>query len=166
MAALICIKAGHRPRLDFPHPPRPWSGQGPSQGFTETDCARLLDTAHQQLGGPMVLVWDNLNTHISRTMRRPIAARLWLTVYQLPTYALELNPVEGVWSHLNRSLAKLTKHSLDRLTASVKTRLKRIQYRPASSRASSLRPGSISNRRNCNLHRSFRSRRPPGRGPP
>lgn len=63
-------------------------------------------------------------------MRRLIAARLWLTVYQLPPYAPELNPVEGVWSHLKRSLANLTKHSLDQLTVLVKTWLKRMQYRP------------------------------------
>ncbi|MFK4102022.1 hypothetical protein ACI2L1_18485 [Streptomyces sp. NPDC019531] len=35
-----------------------------------------------------------------------------------------------MWSHLKRSLANLTKHSLDQLTAWVKTRLKRMQYRP------------------------------------
>ena len=30
------------------------------KGFTEADYARLLDAAHQDLGGPVVLVWDNL----------------------------------------------------------------------------------------------------------
>ncbi|TVZ84895.1 hypothetical protein FB157_120162 [Streptomyces sp. BK340] len=34
-----------------------------------------------------------------------------------------------MWSHLKRSLANLTKHSLDQLTALVKTRLKQVQYR-------------------------------------
>ncbi|WP_405951868.1 transposase [Streptomyces prunicolor] len=37
-----------------------------------------------------------LNTDVSRAMQDLIAARLWLTVYQLPPYASELNPVEGV----------------------------------------------------------------------
>jgi putative transposase len=68
-------------------------------------------------------------------MRELITVRLRLTVYQLPPYAPELNPVEGVWSHLKRSLANLTKHSLDQLTALVKTRLKRMQYRPAALKA-------------------------------
>lgn len=77
-----------------------------------------------------MLVWDNLNTHVSRTMRELIASRLWLTVYQLPPYAPELNPVEGVWSLLKRSLANLTKQSLDQLTKLVKTRLRGMQYRP------------------------------------
>ena len=35
-----------------------------------------------------------------------------------------------VWSHLKRSLANLAKRNLGELTALVKTRLKRMQYRP------------------------------------
>jgi transposase len=76
-----------------------------------------------------VLVWDNLNTHVSAAMTEMIAARPWLTVFRLPPYAHELNPVEPVWSHLERSLANLTKHNIAELTALVKTRLKRMQYR-------------------------------------
>ncbi len=77
-----------------------------------------------------MLVWDNLNTHVSAVMAEIIAARPWLTVYRLPPYAYKLNPVEPVWSHLKRSLANLTKHNIAELTALVKTRLKRMQYRP------------------------------------
>jgi hypothetical protein len=58
LAALICIKPGQRPRLIY----RVHRGQGPRRdwrkGFTEADYARLLDAAHQQLGGPLVVVWD------------------------------------------------------------------------------------------------------------
>jgi putative transposase len=83
------------------------------KGFNENDYARLLDAAHQQLGGPLVLVvWDNLDTHVSRAMGDLVAARDWLTVYQLPPYASELNPVEPVWSHVKRSLANLAKRVL------------------------------------------------------
>ena len=39
-------------------------------------------------------------------------------------------PTEPVWSHLKRSLANLAKHNISQLTALVKTRLKRMQYRP------------------------------------
>ena len=58
------------------------------------------------------------------------AARDSLTVHLLPTYAYELNPVEPVWSHLERSLADLAKRNLAQLTALIKTRLRRVQYRP------------------------------------
>jgi hypothetical protein len=60
LAALICIKAGQRPRLIYRvHQSRRRNDK--RKGFTETDYARLLDAAHQQLGGPLVVVWDNLN---------------------------------------------------------------------------------------------------------
>ena len=77
-----------------------------------------------------LLVWDNLNTPVSRAMHELIAARSWLRVYRLPPYASELNPVEPAWSNLKRSLANLTKQDIGQLTALVKTRLKRMQYGP------------------------------------
>jgi transposase len=112
LAALIAVKPGHRPRLIYRvHRRRP-RGKDRRKGFTEADYARLLDDAHQQLGGPLVVIWDNLNTHISAAMTELIAARNWLTVYRLPPYAHGLNPVELVWSHLKRSLANRRKHDL------------------------------------------------------
>ncbi len=130
VAALVAVKPAHRPRLIHrTHRPRR-RGSGGRKGFTEADYANLLDAAHSQLGGPIVLVWDNLNTHTSAAMTELIAARPWLTVFRLPPYAHEFNPVEPVWAHLKRSLANLTKHSLAELTALAKTRLKRMQYRP------------------------------------
>lgn len=130
LAALIAVKPGQRARLIYRvhHGDRRRNDR--RKGFTETGCARLLDAAHQQLAGPIVLVWDNLNVHVSAAMAALIATRPWLTVYQLPPYAHELNPVEPVWSHLKRSLANLAKRNLTQLTALVKTRLKRMQCRP------------------------------------
>jgi transposase len=58
------------------------------------------------------VVWDNLNAHFSAAMAELAAARDWLTVYRLPPYAHELNPVEPVWSRLKRSLANLAKRNL------------------------------------------------------
>ena len=131
LAALIAVKPGCRHRLIYRvHHARRRRGDQ-RKGFTETGYARLLDAAHQQLGGPLVVVWDNSNTHVSHAMAALIAARDWLTVYQLPPYAHELNPVEPVWSHLKRSLANLAKRNLAQLTTLIKTRLKRMQYRPA-----------------------------------
>jgi len=39
-------------------------------------------------------------------------------------------PTEPVWSVLKRSLANLVKQDIGQLTALIKTRLKRMQYRP------------------------------------
>jgi putative transposase len=129
LAALIATRPGYQARLIY----RTHRGRrgDKRKGFTETDYARLLDAGRQQLGGgPLVVVWDGLNTHTSRAMRDLVAARDWLTVFRLPPYASEMNPVEPVWSNLKRSLANLTKHDIDQLTALIRTRLRRMQYRP------------------------------------
>lgn len=131
MAALICTRPGHRSRLIYRTLPSTRRRTGRRKGFTETSYARLLDTAHIRLGGPIVLVRDNLNTHHSARMKQLIAARPWLTVAYLPPYAPELNPVETVWSHLKRSLANLAKHSLPQLTTLVHARLAHLQHQPA-----------------------------------
>jgi transposase len=131
LAALIAIKPGCQPRLIYRVHNNRRRGGDKRKGFTEVGYARLLDAAHQQLAGPLVVVWDNSNTHVSAAMTALIEARDWLTVCQLPPYAHELDPVELVWSHLKRSLANLAKRNLAQLTALIKTRLRRIQYRPA-----------------------------------
>ena len=132
LAALIAIKPGCRPRLIYRvHKNHQRRGMDQRKGFTEADYAQLLDAAHQQLAGPLVVVWDNLNAHVSAAMADLVDARDWLRVYQLPPYAHELNPVEPLWSHLKRSLANLAKRNLAQLTALVKTGLKRMQYRPS-----------------------------------
>ncbi len=128
LAALIAVRPGCRPRLIFrTRTRRPGDKR---KGFAETDYARFLDAAHQELGGPLVVVWDNLNAHVSREMDGLIAAREWLTVFRLPPYAHELNPVERTWAHLKRSLANLVKRNIGQLTALVRTRLRRMQYQP------------------------------------
>ena len=68
-----------------------------------------------------------VHSHVSAAMTELIATRPRLTVYRLPPYTHELNPVEPVWSHLKRSLANLTKHDIAELTVLVKTRLRRMQ---------------------------------------
>jgi hypothetical protein len=132
IAGLVCFQPGRRaspPRLIYrirPHRGR----KGERRSFSERDYADLLDAAHAQLGGPIILVWDNLNTRISRAMRRYIAARDWLWVYRLPAYAPELNGAEGVWANLKNGLGNRLFHGLDSLKDTIKIQLRHMQYRP------------------------------------
>lgn len=71
MAALICTKTGRRQRLVYCIHLDRGPAKGRRKGFTETDYARLLDAAHQQLGGPVVPVWDNCETHDGRSVHQP-----------------------------------------------------------------------------------------------
>jgi putative transposase len=130
LAGLIAARPGARTRLIYRmiacHGRR-----GEKKGFREHDLAALLDAARQQLGGPVVLVWDNATAHTDAAMRKLIAARSgWLTVFRLPAYAPDLNPAEGVWSHLKRSLGNLAPRTTGQLAALARTRLKQMQYRP------------------------------------
>ncbi|MFF7250765.1 transposase [Embleya sp. NPDC008237] len=130
MAGMVCCRPGRRTRLIYRM--RVHRGRkGDPKGFREKDFAALLDAAHQQLGGPIVLVWDNYTHHVDAAMRELIEAREWLTVFRFPTYAPDLNPAEGVWAHLKRSLGNLAACTTDELAGLARTRLRRMQYRPA-----------------------------------
>ena len=54
----------------------------------------------------------------------------WLTVIQLPAYAPDLNPVEGIWSLLKLSMANFAAADQAGLVRIIKRKLKKIQYRP------------------------------------
>jgi transposase len=129
IAALTCYRPGQRARLIY----RPRRDDGRRDGrksFAWTDCRDLLITAHQQLGGPIVLVWDNLNVHLAYGIRQFIDRQDWLTVYQLPSYAPDLNPVEGIWSLLRRSSQVNTAFTdPDHLMSALRHGLRQIQYR-------------------------------------
>jgi hypothetical protein len=74
ITGLVCLKPGRRGRLIWrviSHHGR----KGERSSFGEADYVALLDNVHQRLGTPIVLVWDNLNTHVSAAMRVLIEAR-------------------------------------------------------------------------------------------
>ncbi|GGP50961.1 hypothetical protein GCM10010185_24230 [Saccharothrix coeruleofusca] len=80
-----------------------------------------------------MLIWDNLSAHLSgKTLQYTKDNTAWLTVVQLPAYAPDLNPTEGVWAHLkNTSLANLAARSLPELTHAARRGLRHIQRHPA-----------------------------------
>ena len=131
-AGMTCFQPGARSR--FFYRIRVHTGRkGERRSMSEADYASLITAAHNQLHAPLILVWDNLNTHRSATMRAFVQAhRDWLTVARLPADAPELNPVESAWSNMKNSLGNLGSCSTVRqLAAIMKNRLKRMQYRPA-----------------------------------
>ncbi|CAL9624373.1 hypothetical protein SUDANB6_05937 [Streptomyces sp. enrichment culture] len=131
VAGLIAMRPGSRTRLC--HRLRTHrAGKSMRRSMGERDFITLIDGVHQLVKAPIVLVWDRLNTHVSHPMRKLIAERAWLTVFLLPAYSPDLNPVEWVWAHVKRSLANLAVLALDRLEALVRNRLKRLQYRPGT----------------------------------
>ncbi|MFD5065231.1 hypothetical protein [Streptomyces sp. NPDC058394] len=55
----------------------------------------------------------------------------WLTVFHLPSYAPDVNPVEGIGSTIRRGvLANLAAAGLDHLIQTIRRGMKQVQYRP------------------------------------
>ncbi|MEU2856571.1 transposase [Streptomyces syringium] len=130
LAAMCCYKPGERSRLIY----RPMFHKDhrtkERRSFAWTDFRDLLVAAHQQLQAPIVLVWDNLNTHRAAGLRDFVAAHDWVTAFHLPPYAPELNPVEGIWSLLRRSSQANTAFTdPDHLVRVLRHGLRQIQYR-------------------------------------
>lgn len=105
--------------------------KGERRSLAESDYIRLLDDAHHLLKAPPIVVWDQLNTHVSKAMQALVAEREWLSIVLLPGYAPELNPVEGMWAHIKRSLANLAARTHSNLETLLRRRLKALQYRRA-----------------------------------
>lgn len=126
IAGLVCLRPGERGRLMWRT--RLHRGRAGERGsFSEDDYIAFLDQAHQRLGAPIVLVWDNLNTHVSVRMRTLIASRDWLTVVRLPTYVPDLNPAEGAWAWMKRGITNIAVHGVDHLAHLVRQRLRACQ---------------------------------------
>ncbi|PBD02403.1 putative transposase [Streptomyces sp. Ag82_O1-15] len=131
IAAMCCYKPGETSRLIYrPRRHRKHKGKG-RDTFAWSDYRDLVVRAHIQLQAPIVLIWDNLNTHRASGMRDYAAAHDWLTILQLPSYAPDLNPVEGVWSLLRRGpLANTAFTDDEHLERTLRRGLRHIQLRP------------------------------------
>ncbi|MFI9752321.1 transposase [Streptomyces collinus] len=84
-----------------------------------------------QLGTPLVWCWDNLNVHLVKELADFAEEHEdWLRIFQMPSYAPELNPAEGIWSLVKRHVADFAAPDLAHMTRVIKRRLTKIQYRP------------------------------------
>jgi len=88
----------------------------PGQNIATPELIHFLRHVRQQLGGPMIVVWDRLAAHRSKTMQKFILSRADIWTEFLPPYAPELNPVELVWGYLKMNpLANLAAQDSDEL---------------------------------------------------
>jgi putative transposase len=130
VAGMACMKPGRPGRFFYRlrvHRRR----KGERRSLSEADYAHLITAAHHALDAPLIVIWDNLNTHRSWRMRQFTEAREdWLTVVRLPGYAPDLNAVEGAWSVMKSGLGNHAARTLDELEALVRGRLRQIQRRP------------------------------------
>jgi transposase len=100
----------------------------------------------RQLRGKVLLIWDGSPIHrgqaVKDFLRAGAAKRLHLE--QLPGYAPDLNPDEGIWNYLKRvELANICCHDLQELRTQVIRARERLRHKRAIIRACSRQCGYL-----------------------
>jgi transposase len=114
------------------------------RAFKGEDVVCFLQQLLDQVPGQLLVVWDGIPTHRSRAVKEFLAAgataRLWLE--QLPGYAPELNPDEGIWNYLKRvELRNLICHDLIQLRSELEQAVERVKHKPEVIRGCIKEPG-------------------------
>jgi transposase len=102
------------------------------KAFNAEDAVRFLRHALRQIPGKLLVIWDGSPIHRSKVvkafLRSGASARLQLE--QLPGYAPELNPDEGIWKHLKYvELKNVCCRSLSELRGELRKAKERLRHK-------------------------------------
>jgi transposase len=103
------------------------------EAFRGPTVVAFLRQLLRQIRGKLLVVWDGASIHRAQPVKDYLAAgaAARLHLVQLPGYAPDLNPDEGVWNHLKRvELKNRCCHDLDELRWEVGLAIRRLQRRP------------------------------------
>ncbi len=102
------------------------------RAFKGPDVVRFLEHALRQIPGKLLVVWDGSPIHRSKVVKRFLAegAAGRLQLEQLPGYAPELNPDEGIWKHLKHvELKNVCCRSLSELRRELRKAKERLRHK-------------------------------------
>jgi transposase len=92
----------------------------------------FLQQLMRHLRGDVFLIWDRLNAHRGKAVRKFLDRHPRLHVAYLPAYAPELNPNEYGWNHLKgHSLGNYCPDNVQELHQTVKKTVRKLQSRQA-----------------------------------
>ena len=92
--------------------------------FNSETYQDFLTWALTQVTGQIILIQDNVSYHVSAVLKTFYAEHAdRLTVYQLPAYSPELNPIEGFWNKVKEAASHLRwfPHFIDLVTKVTET---------------------------------------------
>jgi transposase len=102
------------------------------EAFTGAAIVGFLQHLLRQLPGKVILLWDGATIHrcgeVKAFLSEGGARRLRLV--RLPAYAPELNPDEGVWRWLKRSLGNLCCRTFEELRYELGLAIQKLRRRP------------------------------------
>ncbi len=102
------------------------------RAFKGPDVVRFLEHALRQIPGKLLVVWEGSPIHRSKVVKRFLAegAAGRLQLEQLPGYAPELNPDEGIWKHLKHvELKNVCCRSLSELRRELRKAKERLRHK-------------------------------------
>ena len=100
--------------------------------FKGEDVVRFLRHALRRIPGKLLVVWDGSPIHRARVVKDFLAsgASNRLRLEQLPGYAPELNPDEGIWKHLKYvELKNICCKSLSELRRELRKAKERLRHK-------------------------------------
>jgi transposase len=112
--------------------------QTQEQAYHSTDVVRFLRVLLRKIKGKLLVIWDGAPIHrgqpIKDFLRRGAAKRLYFE--QLPGYAPDLNPAEGIWNYLKRvELANVCCDDLAKLDLLLRRAKERLRHKRTVIRA-------------------------------
>ena len=102
------------------------------RAFKGDDVVRFLKHLLRQIPGKLLLIWDGSPIHRGRAVKDYLSggASRRLKLEQLPGYAPDLNPDEGVWKHLKCvELKNLCCESLAQLKIELRKAKERLRHK-------------------------------------
>jgi len=102
------------------------------RAFKSPDVVRFLRHALRQIAGKLLVIWDGSPIHRGQPVKDFLAsgAASRLQLEQLPGYAPDLNPDEGVWKHLKCvELKNLCCQSLSELRIELRRAKERLRHK-------------------------------------
>jgi transposase len=102
------------------------------KAFKGPDVVRFLEHALRRIAGKLLVIWDGSPIHRSKVVKEFLksGAASRLKLEQLPGYAPELNPDEGIWKHLKYvELKNVCCRSLSELRRELRKAKERLRHK-------------------------------------
>ena len=107
------------------------------RSFKGPDVVRFLKHLLCQLDCKLLVIWDGLPSHQDEVVKAFLATGLatgagrQICLQQLPGYAPDLNPDEGVWNYLKHvELRNVTCHDQSELRHQLRLAIARLRHKP------------------------------------
>lgn len=102
------------------------------RAYRGVDVVGFLKHLARHVAGKLLVIWDGAPIHRSRVVKEYLSngAARRIHLEQLPGYAPELNPAEGIWNYLKRvELKNLCCQSISHLNYELRKAIDRLRHK-------------------------------------